>query len=77
MQPATIEEKASRLLAYLRDHEDRKAQPPTCRDICGDLHISTETLAKCLNGLEAKGAIRRNRGRAKQIWVTHPRTEEG
>lgn len=70
MSELSLQEKADKLYTWIHNYLIENARSPSHREMAEGLHISTETIQKCLNLLKEQGRpINRIKGRGRQIWV--------
>jgi repressor LexA len=63
--------KQSRSLAFLRTYHAEHGYPATVRELCSAMGWhSTKAAADMLDALERKGAVTRERGKARSLRVT-------
>lgn len=61
--------KQIRVLRYFRDYRDSHHIAPTLEEAAGDLGVSKITVREHLNHLERKGAISRDKARARSVSI--------
>ncbi len=65
-----ITDKQAQILKYIEDQILRKGYPPSVREICEAVHLSsTSSVHAHLNSLEANGYIRRNGSNSRSIEI--------
>lgn len=57
------------VLSVIRWHLERYGYAPTVREIAYELDVAISTAALALDDLESKGAIERQRGKARAIRI--------
>ncbi|MCA8973247.1 MAG: transcriptional repressor LexA [Planctomycetes bacterium] len=73
-----LTEKQIRVLRYFRDYRREKGISPTLEEAAGALGVSKITVHEHLNQLTRKGAIHRDRAKARAVAILHdPDSEDG
>lgn len=73
-----LTEKQIRVLRYFRDYRREHGISPTLEEAAGALGVSKITVHEHLNQLNRKGAIHRDRAKARAVAILHdPDSEDG
>ncbi len=72
-----LTERQRQVLNFIKNEVRKKGYPPSIREICEAVHMkSTSTAYSCLNQLEKKGYIRKDKTKPRAIEIIDPDAAE-